>query len=558
MSMLNAAGRRELPRSDQELVLVTSPASGLKAAAQVASPGETGALADALSEAGATLAPLFGEAVIATAAPSGVEEPEPGSSDDLARFFHVDVAVEKMEALAGRLNELEEVESAYVKPPAEPAEILLDDRSVLEPDQDTAPAATPNFSSRQGYLYGAPVGIEAPWAWTQPGGRGAGIGVIDCEWGWRFTHEDLTANSAGLVGGSNHSSTDHGTAVFGEIGGDRNTFGVTGIAPDAQLGASSFVGQSSPAAIKKAADSLSAGDVILLEIHRGGPNATGSGQKGYIAIEWWPDDFAAIRYAVNKGIVVVEAAGNGWEDLDAAVYDTRPAGFPASWKNPFDLSNPSSGAVVVGAGSPPSGTHGRTTSPWNLPYVDRARCGFSNWGSRVDAQGWGWEVTSTGYGDLYAQGVLDREYTDTFSGTSSASPIVTGAIAATQGALKAAGMPLLTSQRARQLLRSTGSPQQPAPGRPVSQRIGNRPNLRQLIPAAMKQWVSNVAVRHTYALTSTQAAWAYLDGIGWRRIKTGSSDGVSNVFALCVDSQAAGRNVNAYIDKSYLYSLVQR
>jgi hypothetical protein len=41
----------------------------------------------------------------------------------------------------------------------------------------------------------------------------------------------------------------------------------------------------------------------------------------------------------------------------------------------------------------------------------------------------------------------------------------------------------LTPVRARQLLRTTGSPQQDAPGRPASQRIGNRPNLRQLVQA---------------------------------------------------------------------------
>jgi hypothetical protein len=30
----------------------------------------------------------------------------------------------------------------------------------------------------------------------------------------------------------------------------------------------------------------------------------------------------------------------------------------------------------------------------------------------------------------------------------------------------------------------TGSPQQNEPGRPANQHIGNRPNLRQLIPVA--------------------------------------------------------------------------
>ena len=119
--------------------------------------------------------------------------------------------------------------------------------------------------------------------------------------------------------------------MLGVISGDRNSIGVTGIAPDATISASSFSDQSTSQAIKAAADKLGRGDIILLEIHRPGPNTPNpqQGQLGYIAIEWWPDDFAAIRYAVPKGIIVVEAAGNGFQNLDDAVYNTRPAGFPS-------------------------------------------------------------------------------------------------------------------------------------------------------------------------------------------------------------------------------------
>ena len=39
-------------------------------------------------------------------------------------------------------------------------------------------------------------------------------------------------------------------------------------------------------------------------------------QQGYIPIEWWPDDFDAIRFAIGRGIIVVEAGGNGAENLD--------------------------------------------------------------------------------------------------------------------------------------------------------------------------------------------------------------------------------------------------
>jgi len=46
---------------------------------------------------------------------------------------------------------------------------------------------------------------------------------------------------------------------------------------------------------------------------------------------------------------------------------------------------------------------------------------------------------------------------------------------------------LLNSATARTVLQNTGSPQQDAPGRQATQRIGNRPNLAQLIPAVVKQ-----------------------------------------------------------------------
>jgi hypothetical protein len=109
---------------------------------------------------------------------------------------------------------------------------------------------------------------------------------------------------------------------------------------------------------------------------------------------------------------------------------------------------------------------------------------FSNFGYRVDAQGWGHEVTTSGFGNLQQGDDEDRWYKLDFGGTSAATPMVAGALASVQGILRAAGKPLLTPAQARELLRTTGSPQQdsdPGDGRPASQRIGNRPDILEMI-----------------------------------------------------------------------------
>ncbi|MCA9541390.1 MAG: S8 family serine peptidase, partial [Myxococcales bacterium] len=347
---------------------------------------------------------------------------------------------------------------------------------------EAAPPATPDLSARQGYLDAAPGGIDARFAWTRPGGLGAGVRIIDVEGAWRFSHEDLLDGQGGVADGTPSSDLgwrNHGTAVIGEFSADRNGIGVVGICPEANVRAVSIFGPGSAGAIQRAADLLGPGDILLIELHRPGPRfnyQNRTDQRGYVAVEWWPDDFAAIRYATGRGVIVVEAAGNGAEDLDDALYDARPAGFPATWTNPYRRGAADSGAVLVGAGAPPPGTHGHNHGP------DRSRLDFSNHGALIDAQGWGREVTTTGYGDLQGGADEDLWYTDRFSGTSSASPIVVGALGCVQGARRAAGVTLLTPATARALLRSTGSPQTDAPGRPATQRIGNRPDLKAMLP----------------------------------------------------------------------------
>lgn len=324
----------------------------------------------------------------------------------------------------------------------------------------------------------------------------------------------------------------------GEISGDENQIGILGIAPEAKFSGVSIFGpgNSTAKAIKTAADKLNKGDIILIELHRPGPKATGSGQFGYIAIEWWSADFDAIKYATAKGIIVIEAAGNGYQNLDDPVYQDK-----------FDRSNRDSGAILVGAGAPPSGRYG----------PDRSRLDFSNYGSIVDAQGWGREVVTTGYGDLQGGSDKNKWYTKYFSGTSSASPIIVGAVACLQSIQRTRGEEAFTYAKIREILHETGSPQTDASGRPKSQRIGNRPDLKAAVAYISPEVSSGIATRYwdeclPYPPGNPARLWLYVDN-SWKSLDNpgqGVRDMVQRAFL------GSGSSVRVWYDNSTIVGLL--
>jgi hypothetical protein len=351
---------------------------------------------------------------------------------------------------------------AVASPLAPPCRSLAEDGDFLE--------------TFQGYLDPAPLGLDARYAWTLPGGRGENVRVCDIEYSWNLKHSDLIDAAANLfvyVKGVypldnqaiNEASFNHGTAVIGELVAADNGKGITGIAHRAQLGLiNPLTGGNLPdvaAAIRRATDMMEAGDVILLEQQSvQGPQYDPTTGRGLVPIEFEPDIFTAIKAATNKGIIVVESAGNGSENLDRSSYDGK-----------FDRTKRDSGAILVGAGLPEGGVYG--------PGPDRTRIDISNYGAIVDVQGWGSNITTTGYGDVRHDQGENNWYTIDFGATSGATSMVAGAAAVIESIVKARGETLLSPTALRQLLRTTGTPQTGD----VSKRIGPRPNLRAAIAA---------------------------------------------------------------------------
>jgi C1A family cysteine protease len=66
-------------------------------------------------------------------------------------------------------------------------------------------------------------------------------------------------------------------------------------------------------------------------------------------------------------------------------------------------------------------------------------------------------------------------------------------------------------------------------------------------------WHSNVTVTQVYASRDAQNAWAYFQGLGWRKIQTGAPDGVTNMLVLFTEASANGKAVTIYADGSTVY-----
>ncbi|HEY4563080.1 MAG TPA: S8 family serine peptidase, partial [Thermoanaerobaculia bacterium] len=405
----------------------------------------------------------------------------------LAAYWRVDLRPypDKVKDVVERLNQLATVDLAY--------------REIVAVDPGNTPGETPGdteaaygeaFDEDQGYLDEAPVGISAWWAWKSLGTNPQAVRICDLEQGWNPGHQAFGSNlERVLFYGANRADKEigagyHGTAVLGQLAASAGSYGVQGAATNVGqfvltshyrskaedpsypfAGTSGHVAAAIVNSLVSPSDAggpqpLVAGDVLLLEI-----------QRGLLPTETDAADLDAIRLASALGIIVVEAAGNGGFDLDR--YGDASTGQSLRRTDPHFHD---SGAVLVGAARA------------GLPH-DRAP--FSNYGSRLDCIGWGETVTTCGYGDL--SGTTDVDYyTNTFSGTSSASPIVAGAAALVQALHESQAGNRLDPRSMRAVLSDPATGTRQGPNVPGF--IGVMPDLKAIVRGRL-QLVPDIYIR---------------------------------------------------------------
>jgi hypothetical protein len=255
--------------------------------------------------------------------------------------------------------------------------------------------------------------IHAPAAWDiTTGSKDVVVAVVDT--GVDYTHVDLAANMWHSADCNNDGRDDdgngytddcygidtfnkdanpidtigHGTHVAGTIGAvGNNGIGVTGVAWNVSIMALKFMDASSGAVRGTVADAIACLQYVQTMKDRG---------VNIVAVNasWGGDDFSqalydAIKALMQRGILVIAAAGNDAQNLDKDPY------YPASYLLP--------NVIAVAAAT-----------------ADDGMAWFSNWGDHsVHVAAPGVQIWST---------VLRNGY-DVSSGTSMAAPHVTGVAA---------------------------------------------------------------------------------------------------------------------------------
>lgn len=258
------------------------------------------------------------------------------------------------------------------------------------------------------------------------GHDGSNVTLVSHELGmWNQNHINLP-KAAFILGTAydNAEMSEHDTASVGVMAATDMGAGVRGLAWNTHMAYAAAGSDQLYNAIPR----LQAGDVVQIGFQVSGGQATGCISECYLPLESQQAYFDVIKALTDKGVHVIEAASNGNINLDHH-----------GLGDIFNVNSRDSGAIIAGAIDPDNS----------------ARASFSDYGSRVTSASWGKYVTTTGYGDL-ARANENEYYTWQFSGTSSANPIIAGAVASLSSIAKAHGK-TVTPRQMRDILHQTGT-----------------------------------------------------------------------------------------------------
>lgn len=292
-------------------------------------------------------------------------------------------------------------------------------------------------------------------------GWGVTVAVIDS--GLEIYHEDLSANV--VPGGSwnfvnsttdptkSTTTGDHGTSVSGLIAMTKNGIGGIGVAPNAQLKGFNFLAATQTlanaiASLGGSSASPNSSDVAIFNQSYGSANTTDTPINSTIEAQY---AYGTSTLRGGKGALYVKSAGNGFSAFGTA-FCGQASGVGISCQNAnFDPINTLPYNIVMAAlnatgvkssysttgsaiwVSAPGGEYGRNASVTSgLPAVsydpamvttDQSTC----------TSGYSTSVETTSLFDRGGTNLASINascnYTNSFNGTSSAAPMMTGAIA---------------------------------------------------------------------------------------------------------------------------------
>lgn len=75
---------------------------------------------------------------------------------------------------------------------------------------------------------------------------------------------------------------------------------------------------------------------------------------------------------------------------------------------------------------------------------------------------------------------------------------------------------------------------------------------------AVKAWHHNKKVLQTFGGAGTQNVWANIETVGWRKVKPGAPDGVTNMFIGLCEAVGNSRLVSVQVDNQFIYIMYLR